>query len=119
MANLLVKSKDFLMNELFLILAIISEVTGTTCMKLSAGFTQFIPSVAMLIFYVISLISMTLALKKIDVGIAYAIWSGLGIVLLATIGILWFKEPVSILKIISILLVIIGVIGLNFSGVTH
>ncbi|MEH1770595.1 DMT family transporter [Nostoc sp.] len=107
------------MSWLFLFLAIISEVTGTTCMKLSAGFTQLLPSVSMVIFYGISLTSLTFAIKKIDVSVAYAIWSGLGTVLIATIGILWFKEPANALKIISIGLVIIGVIGLNISGGGH
>jgi small multidrug resistance pump len=88
-------------------------------MKLSAGFTQLLPSVLMIIFYGISLTSLTMAIKKIDVSVAYAVWSGLGTVLIATIGILWFKEPATALKIISIGLVIIGVIGLNLSGGTH
>ena len=107
------------MSRLFLLLAIISEVTGTTCMKLSAGFTQLLPSVSMIIFYGISLTSLTIAIKKIDVSVAYAVWSGLGTVLIATIGILWFKEPATALKIISLGLVVIGVIGLNLSGGTH
>ncbi len=107
------------MSWLFLLLAIISEVTGTTCMKLSAGFTQLLPSVSMVIFYGMSLTSLTMAIKKIDISVAYAIWSGLGTALLTTIGILWFKEPATALKIISIGLVIIGVIGLNMSGGPH
>ncbi|MEH1924654.1 DMT family transporter [Nostoc sp.] len=107
------------MSWLFLLLAIMSEVTGTTCMKLSVGFTQLLPSIAMVIFYGISLTSLTFAIKKIDVSVAYAIWSGLGTVLIAIIGILWFKEPANTLKIISIGLVIMGVIGLNISGGSH
>lgn len=107
------------MSWLFLLLAIISEVAGTTCMKLSAGFTQLLPSVSMVIFYGISLTSLTFAIKKINVSVAYAIWSGLGTVLIATIGILWFKEPANALKIISLGLVIVGVIGLNISGGSH
>jgi small multidrug resistance pump len=103
------------MSLFFLLLAIIAEVTGTTCMKLSAGFTQLIPSVSMVIFYGISLTSLTFAIKKIDLGIAYAIWSGLGIVLIDTIGILWFKEASSNLKIVSIGLIVTGIIGLNLS----
>ncbi|WP_279605584.1 DMT family transporter [Aetokthonos hydrillicola] len=62
--------------------------------------------------------ALTMALKKIDVSIAYAIWSGLGTSLIAVIGIFWFKEPVNVLKIMSISLVIIGVIGLNLSART-
>ena len=107
------------MNWLFLVLAIVAEVTGTTCMKLSSGFTQLLPSVAMVIFYGLSLSALTMALKKIEVSVAYAIWSGLGTALIAIIGIFWFKEPATALKIMSILLIIIGVVGLNFSGGTH
>ncbi len=107
------------MSWLFLFLAIISEVTGTTCMKLSAGFTHLLPSVAMAIFYGISLASLTMAIKTINISTAYAVWSGLGTVLIAVIGILWFKEPAPALKIISIALVVIGVIGINLGSTTH
>jgi len=101
------------MSWVYLFLAIISEVTGTTCMKLSGGFTKVLPSIAIFIFYGISLTSLTIAIKKIDISVAYAIWCGLGISLISTIGILWFEEPVNILKIASIGIIIIGVIGLN------
>ena len=101
------------MSWVYLFLAIISEVTGTTCMKLSGGFTKIWPSIAIFIFYGISLTSLTIAIKKIDISVAYAIWCGLGISLISTIGILWFEEPVNILKIASIGIIIIGVIGLN------
>ena len=101
------------MSWVYLFLAIISEVAGTTCMKLSVGFTKVLPSIAIFIFYGISLTSLTIAIKKIDISVAYAIWCGLGISLISTIGILWFEEPVNILKIASIGMIIIGVIGLN------
>ncbi|MBW1917090.1 MAG: multidrug efflux SMR transporter [Deltaproteobacteria bacterium] len=104
------------MTWFFLILAIILEVSGTISMKLSQGFSKFLPSLTMFIFYGFSLVSLTLALKKIDVSIAYAVWSGLGTALIATAGMMWFKEPVSVFKLISLGLVIIGIIGLNLSG---
>ena len=107
------------MHWLFLLLAIISEVTGTTCMKLSAGFTQLVPSIAIVIFYGISLSTFTIAIKKIDLSVAYAIWSSLGIVLIATVGVLWFNEAATALKIMSIMLIVIGVIGLKLSSGTH
>ncbi len=107
------------MSLVYLIWAIIFEVSGTICMKLSQGFTKMIPSILMIILYIISLGLLTLALKKIDLSIAYAIWAGMGTALIATVGILWFKEPISALKIISLGLVIIGVIGLNLSGEMH
>jgi small multidrug resistance pump len=107
------------MTWLYLALAILLEVSGTTCMKLSQGFTKLVPSILLFVFYTLSMGMLTLALKKIDVSVAYAVWSGVGTALIATIGVLWFKEPVTALKLISIGLIIIGVVGLNLSGGAH
>jgi small multidrug resistance pump len=107
------------MHWIYLILAIIFEVCGTTCMKVSAGFTKTLPSVLMFVLYGACFSVLTLALKKLDVSLAYAVWSGMGTALIATIGVLWFKEPVTALKLISLALIIAGVIGLNLSGGTH
>jgi small multidrug resistance pump len=104
------------MSWLYLVLAIVLEVSGTTSMKLSQGFTKILPSVLMFVFYGLSLCALTLALKKIDVSLAYAVWSGLGTALIASIGVLWLKEPLNTLKVVSLMLIIIGVIGLNLSG---
>jgi len=101
---------------LYLATAIVLEVIGTTSMKLSAGFTKTIPSILMFVFYLASLAVLTLALKKIDVSVAYAVWAGLGTALIATIGIVYFHESATLLKIISILLIIAGVVGLHLSG---
>ncbi|WP_027409988.1 DMT family transporter [Anoxybacteroides tepidamans] len=103
------------MSWLFLLLGIVSEVLGTTCMKLSEGFTKFIPSILLFVFYGTSLTLVTLALRKIDVSIAYSIWSGLGTAMIATIGIVYFKEHFSVFKIMAILMIIVGVIMLNIS----
>jgi small multidrug resistance pump len=99
-----------------LIAAIVLEVSGTTCMKLSEGFTKVLPSVCMFFFYVLSLIALTFAIKKIDLSVAYAVWSGIGTALIALIGIIWFKEPTGAIKIISLCLIIAGVVGLNLFG---
>ncbi|MBI3599044.1 MAG: multidrug efflux SMR transporter [Nitrospinae bacterium] len=107
------------MSMLYLILAIILEVSGTTCMKLSQGFTKIGASLLMFIFYGFSLGALTLALKKIDVGIAYAVWSGIGTTLIAAVGVLWFNEPVTAIRIISIGLIIIGVVSLYLTGEIH
>lgn len=85
-------------------------------MKLSNGFSKLIPSILIFVFYAASFSVFTLALKKIDVSIGYAIWAGLGTALITVIGIFWFKEPVNALKMISLIVVIAGVIGLNLSG---
>jgi len=103
------------MHWLYLLLAILFEVLGTTAMKLSEGFTKTTPSIAMAIFYILSLVMLTLTLKKIDVSIAYAIWSGLGTALIAGIGIMVFGESLTPMKIASITLIILGVIGLQLS----
>jgi len=98
---------------LWLILAIGFEVSGTTCMKMSAGFTKLVPAVAMFALYGLSITALTIALKKIDVGVAYAVWSGLGTVLIACIGAVWFRESLTLTKAAAIGLIIIGVVTLN------
>jgi small multidrug resistance pump len=107
------------MSWLFLVLAIVLEVSGTTSMKLSQGFTRLLPSALVFVFYGLSLSALTLALKGIEVSIAYAVWSGLGTALIATAGVAWFKEPLTPLKLASIALIIVGVIGLNLGGDGH
>ena len=107
------------MSWIYLLLAIVLEVSGTTCMKLSQGFTKVWPSIFMFVFYVLCFSSLTLALKGIEISVAYAVWSGLGTALIATIGILWFREPVTAIKITSLGLIVAGVIGLNLSGDSH
>jgi small multidrug resistance pump len=95
--------------------AIVLEVSGTVSMKLSNGFTNVVPSILIFVFYIASFAALTLALKKIDVSVAYAVWAGAGTAIISIVGILYFKEPISILKAISIFLIIAGVIGLKLS----
>jgi small multidrug resistance pump len=104
---------------LYLALAIFLEVCGTTCMKLSDGFSKLTPSILIFIFYGLSFALFVLALKRIDVSTAYAIWAGLGVLLIAAVGIMYFKEPVSALKVLSTVLIIGGVVGLYASGAGH
>lgn len=103
------------MSWIYLISAITFEILGTTLMKLSDGFSNVKYAIAMLIFYVLSLSMLTLALKKLEIGIAYAIWSGVGIVLLSIIGVIFFKESINLPKIIFVSFILIGTIGLNLS----
>lgn len=98
---------------LYLTFAIFTEVAATTSMKLSAGFTVPGPSVLIFIFYAISLGFLTLSLKKLDIGLAYAIWSGLGTLLIFIIAICFFRETITSLKVVSLICIIIGVIGLK------
>ena len=95
--------------------AILCEVIGTTMMKLSESLTRWVWIAPMLTFYILALVGLSISLKTIEVGIAYAVWAGVGTLVVALIGVLFFKESVSLLKIASILLVVAGVVGLNLA----
>jgi len=99
---------------IYLIGAILFEVSGTTCMKLSQGFAKIIPSILIFVFYSCSFTLMTLAIKQLEVSVVYAIWSGIGMALITAIGIFVFGESASLLKLISILFITVGIIGLNW-----
>lgn len=103
------------MSWFYLTLAIIMEVVGTAAMKLSHGFTKVVPSILMMVFYGLSFAFLTLAVKKIDVSLGYAIWAGIATALIAIVGIFYFKEPATVIKIASIALIVLGVIGLTLS----
>lgn len=104
---------------LLLILAIILEVAGTTCMKLSMGFSRLIPSIFIFFFYGLSFAVLAYSLKKIDLSVAYAAWSGIGTGLIAIIGFVYFEEQVTLLRLAGIMLIILGVIGINLGSVKH
>jgi len=105
------------MGWFLLALAIVLEVAGTTCMKLSGGFKELVPSVLVFVFYGFSFTAFIYALKTIDLSITYALWAGLGLALIAAIGILYFKEPMTVQRMVFMGLILIGVIGLSLSGV--
>lgn len=107
------------MSWLLLFLAIGLEVAGTTAMKFSDGFTKLVPSLVMLGCYVASLVVLSFTLKEIELGVAYAVWGGLGIALITTIGCLFFGESVTAIKLGCIALIIMGVVGLNVWGGVH
>lgn len=101
---------------LFLVGAILFEVAGTTSMKLSEGLTRLLPTVLIFVFYGCALALLTLALKKVEMSMAYTIWSGLGSVLIVLISIYKFNEPFSFMKMFLIGLIVIGVIGLKLQS---
>ena len=104
---------------IYLACAILLEVAGTTSMKLSEGFTKLVPSVLLFVFYAASFVALTFSLRKLDVTVAYTVWSGIGIGLITVIGIFYFRESITTFKLMSIGLVLVGVVGLNLSGVQH
>jgi small multidrug resistance pump len=101
---------------MFLTVAIVLEVAGTISMKLSHGFSQTLPSALIFLFYGASFTCLNFALRTIDVSVAYAIWSALGLILVAAIGILVLRESASALKLASIVLIVAGVAGLYAGG---
>ena len=100
-----------------LFVAIAFEIAGTTFMKLSDGFEKFGPSVALVVCYAISFGALTLALKTVDVGVGYAIWSGLGTAAIAVIGVMLFGEVMTFERAFWLLLIVVGVVGLQLSAV--
>ena len=99
---------------LYLLLAIVLEVTGTTCMKMSHGFDRPIPSVLTFVFWAMSITALIVCLKHIDVSVAYTIWAGLGTALIVGIGWYGFGEPMTPIKLGFIALIVAGVIGLQW-----
>lgn len=97
----------------FLVAAIVLEVCGTTSMKISDGFSKALPSVLIFVFYGMSMVCLTFAVKRIDISVAYAVWSGLGTGIVAVIGTAWFGEPLGALKLGALALIVIGVVTVN------
>ena len=93
--------------------AILFEVAGTTCMRLSEGLTRAWPTLLIFVFYAVSFTLNTLVVGRLGMSVVYAVWSGAGTVLTALIGFLWFREPATALKLASAGLVVLGVFGLH------
>lgn len=106
-------------NFLFLFIAIIFEIIATSALKKSEQFTQLLPSIITVVGYFAAFYFLSFAIRTIPVGFAYAIWSGVGIVLITIIGAIFFKEIPDLPAIIGLSLIIIGVVVINvFSKTT-
>jgi quaternary ammonium compound-resistance protein SugE len=92
------------------------EVAMALCLKQSKGFTETLPALGFLVFAVISFGLLTIALKDLEVGTAYAVWVGIGAVGTAVLGMVWMGDQVTPLKLGALALIIIGVVGLNLAG---
>jgi small multidrug resistance pump len=106
------------MQYLFLAIAIILEVIGSSFMKASQGFSKWLPSTIVIVAYIACFYFLSLALKSIPLGIAYAIWGGLGIVLTAIISVVIFKQRLDPPAMIGIILIVSGVVVMNFFSET-
>ena len=104
------------MSWVILFFAIVFEVAGTLTLKFTEGMTRLWPTVLMFAFYLVSLFGLSMAVSRIPVGTAYAVWSGVGTLMVAVMGVLWFKEQVTVLRSVSMLLIVMGVAGLYLTG---
>jgi len=93
--------------------AVLSEVTATTALKFSEGFTKVIPSLVVVVGYGLSFYLLSLSLKVIPIGTAYALWSGIGIVLMVIVGMLLWREQMDWARGIGIMFIMIGILVIN------
>ena len=107
------------MSWLLLVVSIVLEVLGTVSMKLSEGFSRPLYSALVAVFYALSLAGLTLVLKRIEVSVAYAVWSGLGTALIAMVGVSVFGEALTVVKVVALVLIVVGVMMLNMVSPMH
>ena len=101
------------MNWFYLAIAIVSEVLATSALKASNGFTRLYPSIVVIVGYGLAFYFLSLTLRTIPVGVAYAVWSGVGIVLLSLIGWIVYGQRLDLAALIGIALIAAGIIVLN------
>jgi len=100
----------------YLAIAIVLEVAGTLSLKVSSQNNSLTATFFVVVFYITSFTFLWLAIKKLDVSLAYAIWAGTGTALIALLGWLIFKDSMTFMKVVFISLIIIGVVGLKLSS---
>jgi small multidrug resistance pump len=99
-----------------LAIAIASEVAATVSLRYAEGFTRPLPSIVVVLGYALSFWLLSLVLRDISVGTTYAIWAGAGTAAIALIGIVALGEPATALRLASVALIVVGVVGLNAAG---
>ncbi len=104
---------------LVLIVSGLFEAGWAISLKQSEGFSRLWPAVSFAVFAVLSLAGLAWALKHLPVGAAYAAWTGIGAATTAVISMAWLGEAASVLKVVSIVLIVSGVVGLNLAGAGH
>jgi small multidrug resistance pump len=106
------------MSWLYLMIAIVAEVFGTSFLRASQGFTKPVPAILVVVGYGLAFFFLSLTLKEIPVGIAYAVWSGAGVTLIAAIGWLFLGQKLDLAAIVGMSLIIAGVVVLNLFSKT-
>jgi small multidrug resistance pump len=109
------------MNYIYLLIAIIGEVIATSALKAAEGFTKPVPSAVVVVGYGVAFFFLSLTLRTIPVGIAYAIWSGIGIVLVTLFGYFYYKQTLDLPAIVGLALIVAGVAIVNLfsKSITH
>ena len=101
---------------ILLSIAIVTEVSATVALRFAEGFTRPLPSAAVVLGYAVSFWMLALVIRDLPVGLTYAVWSAAGTALIAGVGIVAFGETATALKLASLALIIMGVVGLNLAG---
>jgi multidrug transporter EmrE-like cation transporter len=101
------------MSYLYLVIAIVAEVIATSALKASDEFSKTLPSIIVVIGYGVAFYYLSLVLKTIPIGVAYAIWSGAGIALITVVGLVVFDQKLDFAAIIGISLIVAGVVVMN------
>jgi len=101
---------------LVLVVAGVFEVGWAVGLEYSEGFTNLLPSVGTVVALVVSMLLLARAVESLPIGTAYAVWTGIGAVGAATLGVVLFDEPISVARVGFISLIILGVVGLNFTA---
>ncbi|WP_304651901.1 multidrug efflux SMR transporter [uncultured Ligilactobacillus sp.] len=107
------------MSYVYLATAIIGEFLGTTFLKMSDGFTKLSFSTLSLVAYGLCFFFLARSLDNLDLSLAYAVWSGVGIILATAISVFYFKESINLLTLLGIALILVGVVIVNLFGASH
>ena len=101
------------MKWIYLVIAIVGELIATSALKESEGFTHLKPAIISIIGYGITFYFLSLSIKQVPIGIAYAVWAGLGIILVTLVGFFRFRQSLDLPAIIGVILIVLGVIIVN------
>lgn len=101
---------------MYLLGAILCEITGTSMLKLSDGFTNLVPSIAVVVFFGLSFTFLVYALKTVPLSLGYSIWSGLGTAGIGLIGVMFFDEVLSGVNILGLIIIILGIAIMNMAS---
>jgi small multidrug resistance pump len=103
---------------LYLFIAIVAEIIATTALKATEGFTRMAPSLAVICGYGVAFVCLSFTLRTLPVGVAYAIWSGVGMVLISALGWLIYRQALDVAALAGIVLIIAGVLVINLFSKT-